>query len=142
MAEVFRRTRVVRFGQCDPAGIVYYPRYTELGHELVEEWFREGLGVDFHTLHEEWGQGFPTASLELDFLRPTRYGETRDCALWVTRLGESSLMLALEFACAGEVRVRIRQRLVNVDYRTLRPGAMVPALRTQFARFLHAKDTP
>ncbi|MFM2323321.1 MAG: hypothetical protein RL244_200 [Pseudomonadota bacterium] len=142
MAEVFRRTRVVRFGQCDPAGIVYYPRYTELGHELVEEWFREGLGVDFHTLHEEWGQGFPTASLELDFLRPTRYGETLDCALWVTRLGESSLMLALEFACAGEVRVRIRQRLVNVDYRTLRPGAMVPALRTQFARFLHAKDTP
>ncbi|WP_323032001.1 thioesterase family protein [Brachymonas denitrificans] len=142
MAEVFRRTRVVRFGQCDPAGIVYYPRYTELGHELVEEWFREGLGVDFHTLHEEWGQGFPTASLELDFLRPTRYGETLDCALWVTRLGESSLMLVLEFACAGEVRVRIRQRLVNVDYRTLRPGAMVPALRTQFARFLHAKDTP
>lgn len=142
MAEVFRRTRVVRFGQCDPAGIVYYPRYTELGHELVEEWFREGLGVDFHTLHEEWGQGFPTASLELDFLRPTRYGETLDCALWVTRLGESSLMLALEFACAGEVRVRIRQRLVNVDYRTLRPGAMVPALRTQFARFLHTKDTP
>ena len=142
MAEVFRRTRVVRFGQCDPAGIVYYPRYTELGHELVEEWFREGLGVDFHTLHEEWGQGFPTASLELDFLRPSRYGETLDCARWVTRLGESSLMLALEFACAGEVRVRIRQRLVNVDYRTLRPGAMVPALRTQFARFLHAKDTP
>lgn len=142
MAEVFRRTRVVRFGQCDPAGIVYYPRYTELGHELVEEWFREGLGVDFHTLHEEWGQGFPTASLELDFLRPTRYGETLDCALWVTRLGECSLMLALEFACAGEVRVRIRQRLVNVDYRTLRPGAMAPALRTQFARFLHAKDTP
>ena len=142
MAEVFRRTRVVRFGQCDPAGIVYYPRYTELGHELVEEWFREGLGVDFHTLHEEWGQGFPTASLELDFLRPTRYGETLDCALWVTRLGESSLMLVLEFACAGEVRVRIRQRLVNVDYRKLRPGAMAPALRTQFARFLHAKDTP
>ena len=129
MAEVFRRTRVVRFGQCDPAGIVYYPRYTELGHELVEEWFREGLGVDFHTLHEEWGQGFPTASLELDFLRPTRYGETLDCALWVTRLGESSLMLVLEFACAGEVRVRIRQRLVNVDYRTLRPGAGRPARR-------------
>ena len=42
----------------------------------------------------------------------------------------------------GEVRVRIRQRLVNVDYRTLRHGAMAPALRTQFARFLHAKDTP
>ena len=140
MAEVFRRTRVVRFGQCDPAGIVYYPRYTEIGHELLEEWFREALGVDFHTLHEVWGQGFPTAALELDFLRPSRYGETLDCALWVTHLGESSLRLVLEFRCAGEVRVRIRQRLVNVDYQTLRPGPMAPALRIQFARFLHARE--
>ena len=141
MAEVFRRTRVVRFGQCDPAGIVYSPRYTEIGHELLEEWFREALEVDFHTLHEVWGQGFPTASLELDFLRPSRYGETLECSLWITHLGESSLRLVMELACAGEVRVRIRQRLVNVDYQSLRPAPMAPALRTQFARFLHAKET-
>ena len=37
--------------------------------------------------------------------------------------------------------LRIRQRLVNVDYQSLRPAPMAPALRTQFARFLHAKET-
>lgn len=140
MSEVFRSSRLVRFGQCDPAGIVFYPRYTELGQELVEAWFHEALGVDFRTLHEEWDHAFPTAALEIDFLRPTRYGETLDCALWVTRLGESSLALALELSCQGEVRVRMRQRLVNVDFRSLQPGPMPPALRTQFARYLATKE--
>ena len=30
----------VRFADCDPAGIVFYPRYFEMFNGLVDVWFR------------------------------------------------------------------------------------------------------
>jgi 4-hydroxybenzoyl-CoA thioesterase len=45
MSEVFVREKRVRFHHCDPAGIVFYPQYFVLFHELMEDWFREGLGL-------------------------------------------------------------------------------------------------
>ena len=42
-AQVYRSTVLVRFADCDPAGIVFYPRYMEMFNALVEDWFREGL---------------------------------------------------------------------------------------------------
>ena len=37
-AQVYRSEILVRFGDCDPAGIVYYPRYMEMFNSLVEDW--------------------------------------------------------------------------------------------------------
>ena len=34
----------IEWGHCDPAGIVFYPRYVELCNEMVEDWFADGLG--------------------------------------------------------------------------------------------------
>ncbi len=39
----FRTPLVVRFGDLDPAGIVYYPRYGHLCHVAMEEFFAAGL---------------------------------------------------------------------------------------------------
>jgi 4-hydroxybenzoyl-CoA thioesterase len=33
----FETTRVLRFGDCDPAGIAYYPRYFDLLNGVVED---------------------------------------------------------------------------------------------------------
>ncbi|MBY0236971.1 MAG: acyl-CoA thioesterase, partial [Burkholderiaceae bacterium] len=47
---VFERRELVRFGHCDPAGIVFYPRYFEMLNALVEDWFTQGLQVDYAQL--------------------------------------------------------------------------------------------
>ena len=47
---VFQREQVVRFGHCDPAGIVFFPRYFEMLNELVEDWFAQALGLPFAVL--------------------------------------------------------------------------------------------
>ena len=39
----FTTTRKVRFEHCDPAGIVFYPRYFEMINGTVEDWFEEDL---------------------------------------------------------------------------------------------------
>ena len=45
------RTITIEWGQCDAAGIVFYPRYFEMVVQLIEDWFADGLGIDFHALH-------------------------------------------------------------------------------------------
>ena len=34
----FERERLVRFSDCDPAGIVFYPQYFVMFNGLVEDW--------------------------------------------------------------------------------------------------------
>ena len=63
----FRSEILIRFAHCDPAGIVFYPRYLEMFNNLVEDWFREGLGLPFPDLIKR-GWGVPTAHLEVDFV--------------------------------------------------------------------------
>ena len=37
----YRATVLVRFAHCDPAGIVFFPRYMEMFNNLVEDWCRD-----------------------------------------------------------------------------------------------------
>ncbi|HEY1393321.1 MAG TPA: acyl-CoA thioesterase, partial [Methylibium sp.] len=38
---VFWRERQIRFSDCDPAGIVFYPQYFVMFNGLVEDWVGE-----------------------------------------------------------------------------------------------------
>ena len=45
------RTRLpVRFGSCDPAGIVYTPEYLNLFNGVIEDWYGDALGLPYHEL--------------------------------------------------------------------------------------------
>ena len=65
----------VRFQHCDPAGIVFFPRYFEMVNATVEEWFAERLGMPFAEMHGPTQGGVPTASIRADFRAPSRLGD-------------------------------------------------------------------
>ena len=46
----FERPLRIRFGHCDPAGIVYFPQYLVMLNGLLEDWFTDGLGVSYAEL--------------------------------------------------------------------------------------------
>src|SRR5260221_3140820 len=73
MASAFVSQVQVLFRHCDPAGIVFYPRYFEMVNDLVEEWFDRGMGLPFHTLHVQRQVGTPTVSVQCDFTAPSRW---------------------------------------------------------------------
>jgi 4-hydroxybenzoyl-CoA thioesterase len=116
----FQVQKQVRFAHCDPAGIVFYPRYTALVNEVVEDWFAGGLGVGFPELHEQRGLGIPVVRLEMDFLATSRYGERLDFTLRVRELGRSSALLEIDAACGGEPRIRARLKVVLMSLATHR----------------------
>ena len=49
-ARLFHYTQKVMFKHCDPAGIVFYPRYFEMMNDVVESFFAECLGLPFERL--------------------------------------------------------------------------------------------
>ena len=55
----------VLFKHCDPAGIVFYPRYFEMVNDCVEAFFDEALGLPFEDLHDSGAM--PTAQIQTKF---------------------------------------------------------------------------
>jgi len=105
-----RRIRV-EFNHCDPAGIVFYPRYFEMTNSVCENFFREEVGYSYHAMMAD-GIGVPTARLETDFRAPSRLGDVLDWALVIERLGGSSAGFRLEAQCGGQHRLTVRLTLV------------------------------
>jgi hypothetical protein len=62
------------FAHCDPAGIVFYPRYIEMLNAVVEDWFAEELGFSFQEILKS-NLGIPTVHLNADFISPGRLGD-------------------------------------------------------------------
>ena len=118
----------VLFKHCDPAGIVFYPRYFEMINDCVEAFFDEAVGVPFEKLNSEGG--VPTAEISVRFARPSRHGDRLEIALTCTKVGRSSLGIEVEATCEGEQRFLSRSTLVLVDG-TGRPRAWPEAIRTR-----------
>lgn len=94
----------VRFGHCDPAGIVFYPRYFEMLNMTVEDWFA-AIGADFHNLHIERQIGTPTVRIDATFQAPSQLGDNLNITLTPTKVGTSSCDVDFLIACDGERRM-------------------------------------
>lgn len=136
-SEVSYRTEVlVRFADCDPAGMVFYPRYMEMFNNLVEDWCSEGLGLSFAELHGRRGLGLPTVHLDADFVAPSFLGEVLAAAITLRHLGTSSISLAIRlFGPDGSERVRGSVVLVLMDLRLKRAVAIPREIAVRIRSF-------
>ena len=74
----FSNTRKVRieWSYCDPAGIVFYPRYFEIFDNSTAALFESALGMTMHEMFRYFDSaGYPLARTRSRFIRPTRYGD-------------------------------------------------------------------
>ncbi|AET93538.1 thioesterase superfamily protein (plasmid) [Burkholderia sp. YI23] len=126
----------IRFGHCDPAGIVYFPQYLVMTNALVEDWFNEALCIDYAHMISVRRVGLPIVKLNCDFSRPSRMGETVTLTLAVDTVGQRSIRIDIVCHCGGEVRFRAKQVLVTTsldDGRSIDiPGDIARAIE-QFA---------
>ena len=129
----FTTQRKVRFQHCDPAGIVFYPRYFEMLNSVVEDYFADVVGHDFNRLHVGLRTGVPTARLETDFHAPSRLGETLDFTLIIRDVGRTSLTLRTMAHCGEALRLTCDATLVYVDLDSGRPQPWPDAMRRHFA---------
>jgi 4-hydroxybenzoyl-CoA thioesterase len=139
--QAFHTEVLVRFRDCDPAGIVFYPRYLEMFNNLVEDWFRDGLSLPFAELINERGWGIPTVHINVDFISPSRIGEMLNAYLWVRRLGRSSIHMAIHLQGPdGSDRVVSKEVLVFTDLASGRARAIPDELLNKLILFKETEE--
>lgn len=126
----FQRPHRIRFSECDPAGIVFYPQYFVLFNDLLEAWIDSLLSMGFagYIIDQQWG--LPTVRLEADFKAISRMGDDVILSLRVENIGTKSLSLALECrGVAGDLRMQVLQTVVCTDLKLHRAIAVPWPLR-------------
>lgn len=105
MAQIHTMPIEIFFKHCDPAGIVFYPRYVEMLHDTVEHWFNHGLKIGFDNLHGAHNMGIPMVNMQVDFRQPSRLGDQITGQLSVTKMGRSSMTMRVELCDKENIRV-------------------------------------
>ncbi|MBS1718179.1 MAG: acyl-CoA thioesterase [Armatimonadetes bacterium] len=133
----FTRDIKIRFQHCDPAGIVFYPRYFEMFNQVVEDWFSDELHMPFQTMHLQNKLGVPIVRAECDFLSASRIGETVTFSLQVQYIGAKSFRLSMTASMGSEVRLKALLTLACVTLgEPLRSVAMPDNLRAAMSPYL------
>lgn len=115
MSAPFRAAITVRFGDVDRAGIVYFPRFLNYIHIALEEFFSKVVGIDYPMLIQEHNLAFPTVHLEMDFIRPLRYGDRVGIEVEPEKLGRTSVTWCYRLYRPGEDEPAAVGRQVTVN---------------------------
>lgn len=119
-------TRIkVRFGDADPAGLVYYPTIFHYLHIALEEFFASCCGISYDRLIRDERLGFPTVKTETEFFVPLVYGDEVEVTVLVSKIGRSSATFQYEVRrvvdgtlCARAAHVQVA---MNLDTRRAVP---------------------
>ena len=132
----FHTTLVVRFGDVDSAGIVYYPRYAHYLHVGMERFFQGALGLDYADLTVGQQFGLPTVHLEIDYKSPLRYGDRVDMEVRIGNIGTTSVewLYTLRRESDGEVAATARTVTVATNLEALEKLAVPQWFRQAIAR--------
>jgi len=132
----FKKNKMIRWSYCDPAGIVFFPRYAELCNEIIEDLFCEALDVNLWTLTQELRLGIPFVHLDMDFLAPSAFNEILEFELSITAMGRSSLTFYIIARCGQEERLRATLKVAMISMDTRRAIEIDDKWRGKFAPFV------
>jgi 4-hydroxybenzoyl-CoA thioesterase len=135
----FRATRPLRFGDCDPSGIAYFPAYLNILVGVLEDYFAS-LGFPWKALLEDRRIGIPTLRLDVTFVKPGFQGDELEFAISVRAIGRSSLDLEHEVSAAGKVLWTARQRVVATSLDTHQSLAWPDDIRAALEHHLEKTD--
>lgn len=118
---VFQYDQRVLFQHCDPAGIVFYPRYYEMINATVEHWFSDVLDCSFSKMHLEQKVAVPTVEMSTRFKRASFLEDELRFILQVEKRGDKSVVLSIDVYCEEECRLEATVTLVYVSIAEKKP---------------------
>lgn len=128
-------TRIrIRFGDVDPAGLVYYPNIFHYFHVAMEEFFANQCGCPYAELLANERIGFPTVNIQTEFHAPIVYGDEIDVEVFVSRPGRTSAIFeySVKRVSDGLLCVQSTQVHVAMNLDTRRPVPLPERLRAAF----------
>jgi 4-hydroxybenzoyl-CoA thioesterase len=110
-----RRNVTIQWGECDPAGIVYYPRYFEMFDISTVALFRAAFGCSKYELLKRFGfDGFPMVNTGAEFFIPSKFGDEVVIDTRIERLGRSSFDIVHTLLRGDDMGIRAHEKRVWV----------------------------
>jgi 4-hydroxybenzoyl-CoA thioesterase len=134
-----RKTRI-EWCDCDPAGIIFYPRYFEMFDTSTTVLIERALGMNkIEYLKAYDFAGHPVVETRARFRQPTRYGDEVAIETVLVECGHSSFKLEHRLSKAGALAVEAAETRVWVVRQTDDPKRMVshPIPAEVLSRFKH-----
>ena len=86
---------MVRWGDCDTAGIIYTPKAIDYSIETIENWLIEEIGISWMDMRNK-GEGLASVKFDCEYHAPMKAETFINVSLNVKNLGESSIDLFIE----------------------------------------------
>jgi acyl-CoA thioester hydrolase len=121
MSRVYRHRLRVRYGECDPQGVVFNANYLAYFDVVLTEWWREALGS--YSAMLEAGADLVVAETRIVFRSSAAFDDEIEFELRVARLGTTALKCHID-AYVGERLVlegEIRHVFIDPATKTKRP---------------------
>jgi 4-hydroxybenzoyl-CoA thioesterase len=117
------RTVRIEWGDCDPAGIVFYPRYFAMFDQSTTLLIERALGMSKHQLYETYAfAGYPVVETRARFLAPTRFGDDVVIETSLTQVRRSSFDLTHRLSKDGALAAEGFETRVWAVRDPARPG--------------------
>ena len=102
----YTRTTRIEWGDCDPAGIVFFPRYFDMFDSCTTALFSKALNMTKHefTRHYKFA-GYPMVDTRARFLKPTKFGDDVVIETKVVEFRRSSFDVQHKITLNGELCV-------------------------------------
>ena len=124
MSETFRHAIRVRFGECDPQGVVFNAHWLAYFDVLMTELWRERVG-DYNAM-VAGGTDMVVAEATVRLVGPAQFDDVVEFDVAVTRLGRTAMSTRIEAAVEGRPVASGEMRHVFVDPET-RDKKEIPA---------------
>jgi len=121
---VNRRTLRIEWGQCDPAGIVFYPQYLII-FDTSTGWLFERTGLTPSAMRRKYGiVGMPIVEVGAKFILPCRFDDEIVAESEVGEWGRSSFTVRHRILKAGALALDGFEKRVWAAPHPEQPGAI------------------
>src|SRR5215475_2593093 len=105
MLSITRKTRI-EWGDCDPAGIIFFARYFDMFDVSTTMLIERALGMKKIEYLKAYNfMGHPLAETRAKFRLPTRFGDEVSITTTIVAVGKSSFKLEHKLINAGALAV-------------------------------------
>ena len=132
------RTVRIEWGDCDPAGIIFYPRYFAMFDHSTTMLISAASGVNKAELVKKYDfGGYPVVQTQAKFISPTRFGDDVIIQSTFSRVGRSSFEIRHQVrrnsqVCAEGVETRAWVKRDEIDKNKIRSHPLPEELAARF----------
>lgn len=132
---IYTTTKLIRFHHCDPAGIVFYPQFYYLLHEVQED-FLAHIGFAEHRMIES-GHGVPIVDMKTQFLAMCRNGDRVEISLAMRNIGNTSMSMRYVIQNGAKKALQADATVVYSQLATGKAVRIPDDLRVALQAYLH-----